>query len=247
MPHTYFVADLHLDKKRPEISKLFLDFLSNQALKADALYILGDLFEYWVGDDQPTDEFEDCINALIKLKEKHIPVYFIHGNRDFLVGISFAAKTGITLLPENKIIDLYGTPALIMHGDTLCTDDTDYQHLRSMLRDKTWQHDFLKTPMNDRIIKAQQLRMQSKEATAEKNDQITDVNAEEVVKVMQQNDLSLLIHGHTHRPATHNITINNHAARRIVLADWYKSGSALKVEPANTPNLKTTTILLEYC
>ena len=244
MSHTYFIADLHLDAKRPEISKIFSEFLSTQVIEADALYILGDLFEYWVGDDQPTSEFQACIDGLRKLKAHNIPVYFIHGNRDFLIGKAFAEQTGIIQLPDSKVIDLYDTPALIMHGDTLCTDDADYQQLRSMLRDKSWQQDFIKTPINERIRKAQQLREQSKQATAEKDDHITDVNTDEVIKVMQQNNVNLLIHGHTHRPATHNIKINNLAARRIVLGDWYHSGSALKIEPSDTTSLKISTITL---
>ncbi len=246
MSHTYFIADLHLDKKRPEISKLFSNFLFTKASKADALYILGDLFEYWVGDDQPIDEFKACINALGKLKENNTPVYFIHGNRDFLLGKTFARHAGMILFPETKVIDLYGTPALIMHGDTLCTDDTDYQQLRSMLRDKLWQQDFLRKPLNERIHTAQQLREQSKEATAEKDECITDINAEQVVNIMQENKVNLLIHGHTHRPATHNLILqNNQAARRIVVADWYHAGSALKIEPSTTDNLKITTIDLK--
>jgi len=227
MGQTLFISDLHLDRERPEIIKLFVDFLKNEATEAEALYILGDLFEYWVGDDQPLPGLENCLAALQSLTENNIPVYFIHGNRDFLIGKRFADKTGITLLPESKVIDLYGTPTLILHGDTLCTDDVDYQKMRQMLRDLKWQEQFLSLPIETRIKEALKLREKSQQATEAKEEMIMDVNQTTVVSIMQENDVLQMIHGHTHRPAVHDLEIDGEEAKRIVLGDWYHQGSVL--------------------
>lgn len=227
MGQTLFISDLHLDRERPEIIKLFVDFLKNEATEAEALYILGDLFEYWVGDDQPLPGLENCLAALQSLTENNIPVYFIHGNRDFLIGKRFADKTGITLLPESKVIDLYGTPTLILHGDTLCTDDVDYQKMRQMLRDLKWQEQFLSLPIETRIKEALKLREKSQQATDAKEEMIMDVNQTTVVSIMQENDVLQMIHGHTHRPAVHDLEIDGEEAKRIVLGDWYHQGSVL--------------------
>lgn len=227
MGETLFISDLHLDRERPEIIELFIQFLNKEAAQAEALYILGDLFEYWIGDDQPVPGLEDCLAALQSLTEKNIPVYFIHGNRDFLIGKQFAEKTGITLLPESVVIDLYGTPTLIMHGDTLCTDDVDYQKMRLMLRDPKWQQQFLSLPSETRIQEALNLREKSQEAIEAKAEMIMDVNQTTVINAMQKNNVLQLIHGHTHRPAIHDLQINGEKAKRIVLGDWYEQSSVL--------------------
>ena len=231
---TYFIADLHLDASHPEIGAIFNRFLSTQALEADALYILGDLFEYWVGDDQPNQAFRPCVTSLQKLSKNNIPVYLMHGNRDFLIGNEFASATGITLLPETHIIELYGTRTLLMHGDTLCTDDTDYQQLRSLLRNSQWQSEFLEKSLQQRQEIAEQLRQHSKQATQLKAEDITDVNQQEVIRTMKEFQVQLLIHGHTHRPDIHHFDLDGEPAQRIVLADWYVSGSSLYVEPTST-------------
>ncbi len=207
--------------------ELFIRFLHDDAPKSQALYILGDLFEYWIGDDQPVTGLEGCLTGLQSLTEQNIPVYFMHGNRDFLIGQAFAEKTGITLLPESAVIDLYGTPTLIMHGDTLCTDDIDYQNMRRMLRDPDWQQQFLSLPLEARIQEALNLREKSQQATAEKQEMIMDVNVTTVENTMRQHGVRQLIHGHTHRPAIHELQLDGAKAKRIVLGDWYRQGSVL--------------------
>jgi len=231
MPEIRFISDLHLDKERPEIIQLFSQFLRSQATRSESLYILGDLFEYWIGDDQPLTGLEPVIESLQSLTAAFVPVYFIHGNRDFLIGESFATTTGITLLPESAVIDVYGRPALIMHGDTLCTDDTDYQQMRGMLRHTDWQTQFLSLSLEERTQQALQLRQKSLSATKDKKENIMDVNAETVEKIMHNNNVDLLIHGHTHRPAIHELSIQDKKAQRIVLGDWYSQGSVLRMSP----------------
>lgn len=230
MKKTYFIADLHLSPARPEITTLFISFLHQSASDCEALYILGDLFEYWIGDDDPT-LYQEVIDALsIFCKEQKIPTFFIHGNRDFLIGNDFAQTTGIQLLAEQTVIDLYGTPTLIMHGDTLCTDDIGYQTLRLQLRDPMWQKQFLALPLENRHAQAQELREKSKLAMQGKSTEIMDVNQEAVAQTLQQQQVVHLIHGHTHRPATHHFTVHDQQAERIVLGDWYQQGSVLKVD-----------------
>jgi len=227
LKETFFISDLHLEKVRPEIVSIFENFLRQDCNEIDALYILGDLFEAWVGDDHPVDGLESCLDALSALAQK-TPVYFLHGNRDFLLGESFAAKHGLHLLDEHTVIELYGRPALVMHGDTLCTDDLEYQQFRQQVRSKEFQQDFLKHPLEARLEQARGIRDESTKRTALKDEMITDVNPQEVLKLMQEFDVDLLIHGHTHRPATHQLEINNKAAERIVLSDWYDHGQVLK-------------------
>jgi UDP-2,3-diacylglucosamine hydrolase len=231
MPETLFISDLHLDKERPEIIRLFIHFLRSQATRSESLYILGDLFEYWIGDDQPITDLEPVIKGLQSLTAASIPVYFIHGNRDFLIGESFAETTGIKLLPESTVIDIYGRPTLIMHGDTLCTDDTDYQKMRAMLRHTDWQKQFLSLSLEERTQQALQLRAKSQSATKDKKEDIMDVNSQAVEKIMHDNTVDLLIHGHTHRPAIHEFLIRDKKAQRVVLGDWYSQGSILRVTP----------------
>lgn len=227
---TLFISDLHLDRERPEIIQLFSEFLNTEARESDALYILGDLFEYWIGDDQPVNGLEDCFQSLKTLTINNIPVYFIHGNRDFLLGEAFSERTGMTLLPETTVIDLYGTPTLIMHGDTLCTDDVDYQNLRSIFRNPEWQKKFLAQSLEERIQEALQLRERSLGAKQEKAESIMDVNQAAVEETMRQHDVRQLIHGHTHRPAIHDLIIDGKPGKRIVLGDWYEQGSVLRCD-----------------
>ena len=227
MPETLFISDLHHDPGRPEIIKLAATFLTERATHADALYILGDLFEFWIGDDQPTAGLTPFLDALDTLKSRSKPIYFIPGNRDFLVGETFCSKYGITHLGDSTVIDLYGEPTLIMHGDTLCTDDLRYQQLRTMLRAPEWQQQFLALPLEERIRQALALREQSEAETDAKDSMIMDVNAATVSSEMQAAGVKRLIHGHTHRPAIHNLTIDAGKAQRIVLGDWYQHGSIL--------------------
>ncbi len=230
MSKTLFISDLHLDGERPEIIRLFADFLITQAPQADALYILGDLFEYWIGDDQSVSGLEIIIERLRTLTSS-TPVFFQHGNRDFLIGEAFAKQTGIRLLPEAKVVDLYGQPALLMHGDTLCTDDVEYQKLRVMLRDDQWQTRFLSLPLQERVQQAMALREQSVSETGTKSEDIMDVNQQSVEAALKHYQTHLLIHGHTHRPAEHAFQLDRKPAKRIVLGDWYEHGSVLTVTP----------------
>lgn len=222
-----FISDLHLDPSRPGITRLFLNFLATRAREASALYILGDLFEAWIGDDDPEPEHRLVIEHMRSLVDRGTPVYLLHGNRDFLIGHTFAERSGCTLLPDPSHIELFGTPAIIMHGDTLCTDDTDYQQFRDMVRDPVWQQDFLHKPISERQAIARQLRETSRERTRHKAEYITDVNTDAVADAMRDAAVLLLIHGHTHRPAIHDFTLDHHPAQRIVLGDWYEQGSVL--------------------
>lgn len=230
MSKTLFISDLHLDRERPEIIRLFADFLITQAPEADALYILGDLFEYWIGDDQSITGLEIIIEQLHTLTSQ-TPVFFQHGNRDFLVGETFAKQTGILLLPETQMVDLYGQSALLMHGDSLCTDDIEYQKLRVMLRNNQWQTQFLSLALDERVKQAMALREQSVSETGAKSEDIMDVNQQSVEAALKQHQTDLLIHGHTHRPAQHAFVLDGKPAKRIVLGDWYEQGSVLTVTP----------------
>lgn len=223
---TLFISDLHLDANRPEITRLFLDFLAQRATRAEALYILGDLFEAWIGDDDNSELNAHVARGLRQLGDK-TAVYFMHGNRDFLLGSNYAEQAHMQLLPEAKVIDLYGQRTLIMHGDTLCTDDTDYQAFRAKVRNPAWQQQILALPLPQRRQLAGQLRETSQTATRQKAEEITDVNQQAVLEALRDYQVDLLIHGHTHRPAVHNLDHENWTARRIVLGDWYEQGSVL--------------------
>ncbi len=229
MAETLFIADLHLDPGRPAATDACLRLLRGRARRSAALYILGDLFEYWIGDDQPLDGLTPVGEALAELAGAGVPVFFQHGNRDFLLGADFAARTGLTLLPEEQVVDLYGRPTLLLHGDSLCTDDHAYQALRRQLRDPVWQREFLALPLAERIRRALALREQSMAATGQKDEAIMDVNAEAVAAALRRHGVRRLIHGHTHRPAHHRFPLDGHPAERIVLGDWYRQGSLLAV------------------
>ena len=229
---TLFISDLHLDDDRPEITELLLNFLDQRAIQAEALYILGDLFEVWIGDDDSRELTTRVGKALQKLSNASTAVFFIHGNRDFLLGESYAQRAAMRLLPQTAVIDLYGQQTLIMHGDTLCTDDTEYQEFRIKVRDPLWQRQILALPLQQRRHLAGQLRETSRAATSLKADDITDVNPEAVQYAFQQHRVDLLIHGHTHRPAIHHLDCNNRPSQRIVLGDWHEQqGSVLVCTP----------------
>ncbi|WP_372759023.1 UDP-2,3-diacylglucosamine diphosphatase [Litorivivens sp.] len=215
-----FISDLHLDEKRPDIFRAFLHFLEQDACRADSLYVLGDLFEAWVGDDDDSNIALQSVAAFRQLSDSGTELFFMHGNRDFLLGQDFANQTGGTLLDDPCTIDLFGIPTLLMHGDSLCTADTEYQQLRQQLRSSQWQQQLLAQPLAARRELAQQLRMASSEATGNKAEDIMDVTPDEVVKVLQDHDCTRLIHGHTHRPARHQLTVAGKPAERIVLGDW---------------------------
>ncbi len=228
---TYFIADLHLTQDRPDITACFTAFLANEARAAQSLYILGDLFETWIGDDDDSAFAHDIAQALRELNEHGTTIYFIHGNRDFLLGQRYAQKAGLILLPEIHTIDLYGQKTVIMHGDTLCTQDIAYQAFRRKSRSWWWQALIKCLPLSMRRKKAENYRRRSAAANAMKTIDIMDVTPSEVVKCLEQHQCQRLIHGHTHRPNVHKITANQQEAERIVLGDWYEQGAWLKVTP----------------
>ena len=230
---TYFIADLHLAQNRPDITACFLSFLKNNAPKAETLYILGDLFEYWIGDDDKNPFVVEVASALKALSLLGTRIYFIHGNRDFLLGKRYAKACGMELLPETNMIDLYGKPVLIMHGDTLCTRDIAYQAFRKKSRSWWWQAIVKNLPLFVRKKIAEDYRKKSASATALKSQEIMDVTETEVISELELHKSQLLIHGHTHRPKIHNIQANNSNAQRIVLGDWYEQGAWLKVTPTS--------------
>lgn len=234
MPHTLFIADLHLCAEEPAITAGFLAFLRRDALQADALYILGDLFEAWIGDDDPDPLHAGIAAALRELQQQGIPCFFIHGNRDFLVGRRFAAASGMTLLPEEQVLKLYNKQILIMHGDTLCTDDEGYQRFRRKVHQRWLQRLFLALPLFVRQRIALKMRAGSKQANSSKESTIMDVNAQAVEETMTRHRVNILIHGHTHRPAVHQLKINGQPAERLVLGAWHTQGSMIRVSETET-------------
>jgi len=229
---TLFISDLHLDDSRPEITQLFEDYLaSDEARAADAVYILGDLVEAWVGDDDDAELPARIARATKALSDQGVPVYFMVGNRDFLLGKSFAERAGFTLLDDGTVHELYGHPTLLMHGDVLCTDDVAYQAMRKQVRTPEWQAQILAMPLDARRALAAKARADSKAHTSSTMETIMDVNADAVAETMQKAGVTRLIHGHTHRPAIHRFDLDGQAAERIVLGDWYEQGSVLRVTP----------------
>lgn len=227
---TLFISDLHLEDSHPYLTRLFAGFLQQEAPAAEAVYILGDLFEVWLGDDDNRPEVRQYVSLLKQLTDKGVPVFVIHGNRDFLLGEQFARETGCQLLPQNTIIDLYGTPTLLCHGDSLCTDDVDHQRFREMVLQYAWQQQFLAKPLEERIMLARGLRDMSREETRKKPEVITDVNQTTVENLMRDRGVRQMIHGHTHRPAIHKFEIDGEPATRIVLSDWDEKGNLLRVD-----------------
>ena len=228
---TLFIADLHLQTEEPAITAGFLRFLRGEAKSADALYILGDLFEAWIGDDDPNPLHREMAAAIHALVDSGVPCYFIHGNRDFLIGKRYARESGMTLLPEEQVLDLYGRNILIMHGDTLCTDDTGYLAFRAKVHTPWIQKVFLALPLFIRNRIAARMRAGSKAANSSKSMTIMDVNPQAVVSVMEKHGVQWLIHGHTHRPDVHSLIASGEAAHRVVLGAWHTEGSMVKVTP----------------
>jgi UDP-2,3-diacylglucosamine hydrolase len=217
---TLFISDLHLEESRPDITRAFLAFLQDRAVNAHTLYILGDFFEAWIGDDEHTPLQEQIAAALKQISSSGTALYVMHGNRDFLLGQDYCQRIGATLLDDPTVIDLYGTPTLLMHGDSLCTADVEYQKFRANMRNPKTQQMLLARPLKDRQLMARQLREMSMAKNKGKSQAIMDVTAKEVVRVMEQHNVPQLIHGHTHRPARHPLQVNSQPAERIVLGDW---------------------------
>jgi len=224
---TLFISDLHLDEARPHIVNLFTRFVADEARGASALYVLGDLFESWIGDDDDSALAHQVARSLAALKQRGVPIFFMHGNRDFLLGEDYAQRAGMTLLNDPTVIELDGERTLLMHGDTLCTDDAAYQEFRAVMRNLEWQKQFGSRSLAERRAFAAQARAESLKHTASAKAEIMDVNHEAVVATMRKHRVRRLIHGHTHRPATHCFEINRQSAERIVLGDWYEQGSVL--------------------
>lgn len=233
---TLFISDLHLDSSRPDIADQFLAFLRSEAVDADALYILGDLFESWVGDDDPDPHYATIKSALRNLVDSGTPVYFMHGNRDFMIGSRFAEETSVTLLPDPSHLTIEGTDVLVSHGDALCTDDVEYQKFRQMTRNPQWQAMMLQKSLEERLAFARQARAASMQHGKTINARISDVNQQAVEQFMQDHGSDLLLHGHTHRPDVHQFRIGDSPATRIVLGDWYDHGSVVRWD-ANGPVL----------
>ena len=228
MQKTYFIADLHLSENRPHLLELFHQFMQEQAPEAEKLYILGDLFDFWIGDDEQSNLISEVQQLIRHLTEQGVPCYFQHGNRDFLIGKKFANACGLTLLPTYQVIDLYGTPTLLCHGDTLCVDDVKYQHYRKKVHQKWRQWLFLHLPLKVRLKIAEKIRAKSRQDKQLKSTEIMDVNAAFVQQIFAQFHVTQMIHGHTHRQKHHEIPPHFH---RIVLGDWGETSSLLEVTP----------------
>jgi UDP-2,3-diacylglucosamine hydrolase len=227
-----FISDLHLCASRPHITSAFLHFLKHTAAHASALYILGDLFEYWAGDDDIDDSAHQAvITAFRTLSDSGVKLYFMHGNRDFLISTQFCNAANITLLPDPTLIDLHGKSALLSHGDSLCTDDVAYQQFRLVVRDSKWQTDFLSLPLQSRKNQIESIRLRSEHEKSQKSAEIMDVNDQAVTDLLTTYHYpELLIHGHTHRPNRHHIELDGYTTTRWVLGDWYEQGSYLSCD-----------------
>lgn len=224
------ISDLHLEEKRPDITRAFLLFLATRARQAEALYILGDFFEVWIGDDGMTPFQHEIAGALRELSEAGTRIYLMHGNRDFLIGKRFCREAGCILLSDPHKVQMGGEPVLLMHGDSLCTLDVGYMKLRRWLRNPLSLLILRNLPLSTRQKLARKLRNESRAQTRMKASEIVDVTPQEVAKVMAAHGVRTLIHGHTHRPAVHNLEVNGQPARRIVLGDWDHQGWALQVD-----------------
>ncbi|WP_280551710.1 UDP-2,3-diacylglucosamine diphosphatase [Halomonas sp. 25-S5] len=247
---TLLISDLHLHPGAPHITEGFLHWLDERARGCDALYILGDFFEAWIGDDlldlgeqDPTGNATlaaRIADALKRLADGGTAIYLMHGNRDFLLGERFANEAGASLLPDPSVVQLGGKRVLLMHGDSLCTRDEAYQAFRTQARHPLWQQQILSMPIQERIALARQLREQSFDSNSNKAEDIMDVTPAEVVKVMAEHDVTTLIHGHTHRPAVHDLEVDGRPAKRYVLGDWQPGqGWEIDVEDSSEPRLQT--------
>lgn len=229
---TLFISDLHLDLARPQITTLFENYLaSTEVRSADALYILGDLVEAWIGDDDDAELPRRIAMATAAVRNAGVPMYFMVGNRDFLLGEAFARRAGMTLLDDGAVHVIHGRPTLLMHGDVLCTDDLAYQAVRQQVRAPQWQAQILSMPLEARRAFAAKAREDSRAHTGGTQESIMDVNQDAVATAMRKAGVKRLIHGHTHRPAVHEFTLDDAPAQRVVLGDWYEQGSVLRVTP----------------
>jgi len=230
-----FISDLHLSGERAASRQQFFRFLGDEAARARVLYILGDLFEYWIGDDALDDPAEDPLGrevaeGLRALTRSGVAVYLMHGNRDFLLGARFCADSGAAFLDDPRVVEIGGSPTLLMHGDTLCTDDHDYQNWRRIARSAQWQGEFLAKPLAERRAAIRGLREKSKQVVQAKPAEIMDVNAGAVREAFRAHGVRRLIHGHTHRSARHELEIDGRGCERWVLPDWYGPGGYLSVD-----------------
>lgn len=224
MSYQLLISDLHLDQDRPQHLAALNALLARHAGKADALYVLGDLFEAWVGDDDDSAFNVEACAAFQRFSAAGSKLFFMHGNRDFMLGPDFCASAGGKLIDEGYIADFYGTQVLLMHGDSLCTEDAKYQAFRQMVRNPDWQRDMLAKPLDQRRMMAQMMRMQSQAGNANKAANIMDVTTSEVVRVLEDAGVTQLIHGHTHRPAVHDVALKSGTGKRWVLGDWGELG-----------------------
>lgn len=227
---SFLISDLHLDENRPDITRAFYEFLTGPAAGAEALYILGDFFEVWIGDDDDAPLPQEVARQLKAYSDAGTRLYIMHGNRDFLIGEDFARRCGAKLLPDPSLIELAGTPVLLMHGDSLCTLDEEYMAFRQQARDRQWQQALLAKPLAERRQIADQIRAVSKSMNSRKAEDIMDVTPEEVVNALRDHNTHTLIHGHTHRPARHALEVDGEPAERIVLGDWGEFGWCIKAD-----------------
>jgi UDP-2,3-diacylglucosamine hydrolase len=225
--NTKFISDLHLNETRPQVTQAFFAFLRDQTKSTEALYILGDFFDAWIGDDDDTPLNKEVALELNNLSKKGTRIFLMHGNRDFLLGQQFAQNAGAELIAEGAVINLYNHPTLLLHGDSLCTADKNYMAFRQQVRSNAWQTHILSQPLDARRQLAAQLREKSQAMNSLKAEDIMDVTQDEVIKVMREASVTRLIHGHTHRPARHRLTIEGVPAERIVLGDWHDKGWAI--------------------
>jgi UDP-2,3-diacylglucosamine hydrolase len=227
---SFFVSDLHLSDTRPAANEAFFSFIEQKAPSAQALYILGDLFEYWIGDDDLGEPFHAVVAGFLRgLSRKGVALYVMQGNRDFLMGERFCEETGAQLLEDPAVVELSGVRTLLMHGDTLCSDDADYQDWRRVARSDKWQREFLSRPLAERHRAFLELREKSKSAIRAKPAEVMDVNDDAVRNAFRQHGVSRLVHGHTHKAARHSVEVDGRLCERWVLPDWYGPGGYLEV------------------
>jgi UDP-2,3-diacylglucosamine hydrolase len=225
-----FISDLHLTAERPEANERFISFIEGKARSAEALYVLGDLFDkFWIGDDDPAEFNKVVAGFFTALSRAGVPLYLMHGNRDFLIGERFARETGAKLLPDPTVVDIGGTRTLLMHGDTLCTDDHEYQAWRAKSRNPALQSQFLAMPVAQRRMMSAAVQDKIKVAASGKAPEIMDVNADAVARAFRQHGVDRMVHGHTHRPAKHELDVDGQRRERWVLPDWYGAGGYLEI------------------
>ena len=236
--HSLFISDLHLCASRPAVTEAFLNFLKTEAKQAEKLFILGDLFEYWAGDDDINHPDHQNIILALKALSRNTAIYFIQGNRDFLVGEAFSEATGATILADPSALNLYGHRVLLSHGDALCTDDVEYQAFKKLVRSQDWQTKFMSQPLTQRKAQIEELRKKSEQEKSYKSSMIMDVNVQAVEKTLQDfNYPEIFIHGHTHRPDVHQLNLASKHCSRIVLGDWYEQGSCLMLDDSGFRNI----------